>query len=135
MKTESIVKHTPKDDKVAYSHNLSRAIHLKKDFFDKGSLMLKYGIITVLHFSNCTNPFLHRKNRTETKFAVDLKKINRLIADGSTKNNHPVSTLSDAAQHMAGRSVYCKLDCSHAYHCLQMADQRSVEMLAFNFAC
>ena len=44
------------------------------------------------------------------------------------------STLSDAAQHLAGKSLFCKLDCSQAYHCLQMADQRSVEMLAFNFA-
>ena len=32
------------------------------------------------------------------------------------------------------KSLFCKLDCSQAYHCLQMADQRSVEMLAFNFA-
>ena len=31
-------------------------------------------------------------------------------------------------------SLFCKLDCSQAYHCLQMADQRSVEMLVFNFA-
>ena len=44
-----------------------------------------------------------------------------------------MSTLSDAA-HLAGKSLFCKLDCSQAYHCLQMADQRSVEMLAFNFA-
>ena len=51
-----------------------------------------------------------------------------------TKKIHPVSTLSDAAQHLAGKSLFCKLDCSQAYHCLQMADQRSVEMLAFNFA-
>ena len=50
------------------------------------------------------------------------------------KNNHPVSTLSDAAQHLAGKSLFCKLDCSQAYHCLQMADQRSVEMLEFKFA-
>ena len=28
--------------------------------------------------------------------------------------------------------LFCKLDCSHAFLCLQMADQRSVEMLAFN---
>ena len=28
----------------------------------------------------------------------------------------------------------CKLNVSQAYDCLQMADQRSVEMLAFNFA-
>ena len=65
---------------------------------------------------------------------MDLRKINTLIADDHTNNNHPVSTLSGAAQHLAGKSLICKLDCSQAYHCLQMADQRSVEMLAFNFA-
>ena len=65
---------------------------------------------------------------------MDLRKIYSLIADDYTNNNHPVNTLSDAAQHLAGNSLFCKLDCSQAYHCLQMADQRSVEMLAFNFA-
>ena len=65
---------------------------------------------------------------------MDLRKINSLVADGNTNNNHPGSTLSDAAQHLAGKSLFCKLDCSQAYHCLQMAEQRSVEMLAFNFA-
>ena len=54
--------------------------------------------------------------------------------DTRRDNNHPVSTLSDAAQHLAGKSLFCKLDCSQAYHCLQMGDQRSLEMLAFNFA-
>ena len=33
-----------------------------------------------------------------------------------------------------GKTLFCKLDCSHAYHCLQMADQQSIELLAFNFA-
>ena len=50
------------------------------------------------------------------------------------KDDKAVSTLSDAAQHLAGNSLFCKLDCSQAYHCLQMVDQRSVEMSAFNFA-
>ena len=49
-------------------------------------------------------------------------------------NIHPVSTLTDATQHTAGKRFFCKLDCSQASHCLQMADQRSIEMLAFNFA-
>ena len=35
---------------------------------------------------------------------------------------------------LAGKKLFCKLDCSQAYHCLQMAYQRSVELLAFNFA-
>ena len=65
---------------------------------------------------------------------VDLRKINTLIEDDYSNTNHPVSTLSDAAQHLAGKSLFCKPDCSQAYHCLQMADQRSVKLLAFNFA-
>ena len=65
---------------------------------------------------------------------MDLRKINSLIAEDYTNNSHPVSTVSDAAQHLAGKSLFCKLDCSQPYHCLQKADQRSVEMLAFNFA-
>ena len=35
---------------------------------------------------------------------------------------------------MAGKNLFCKLDCSQAYHCLQMVDQQSIELLAFNFA-
>ena len=68
------------------------------------------------------------------RLLVDLRKINNLISDDYVNNNHPVSTLTDAAQHMAGKKRFCKLDCSQAYHCLPMADQKSIEMLAFNFA-
>ena len=35
---------------------------------------------------------------------------------------------------MAWKKLFCKLDCSQAYHCLQMADYQSIQMLAFNFA-
>ena len=77
--------------------------------------------------------FAQRKPNGNLRLLVDLKKINTLIADNNTYNNHPVSTSSDAAQHLAEKSLFCKLQCSQAYHCLQMADQRSVEMLAFDF--
>ena len=65
---------------------------------------------------------------------MDPRKISTLIVDDYVNNKYPVSTLSDAAQHLAWKSLFCKLDCSQAYLCLQMADQLSVEMLAFNFA-
>ena len=35
---------------------------------------------------------------------------------------------------MTGKSLFCIPDCSQAYHCLQMVDQKSIEMFAFNFA-
>ena len=89
----------------------------------------------MLPFSKYASPiFAQRKRNGKLRLLVDLRKINTLIADDYTNNSHPGSTLSDAAQHLAGKSIFCKLDCSQAYHCLQMADQRSVEVLAFNFA-
>ena len=134
MNTEFKVRLTPKDDKAVYSQNLPLPIHLK-DLIVELALMHKYGIITVLPFSKYASPiFAQRKPNGKLRLLVDLRKINTLIADDYTNNNHPVSTLSDAAQHLAGKSLFCKLDCSQAYHCLQMADQRSVEMLAFSFA-
>ena len=135
MNTEFKVKLTHKDDKAVYSQSLPMPIHLKEDLIVELALMLKYGIITVLPFSKYASPIIaQRKPNGKLRLLVDLRKINSLIADDYTNNNHPVSTLSDAAQHLAGKSLFCKLDCSQAYHCLQMADRRSVEMLAFNFA-
>ena len=135
MNTEFKVKLTPKDDKAVYSQSLPMPIHLKEDLIVELALMHKYEIIIVLPFSKYASPIIaQRKPNGKLRLLVDLRKINTLIADDYTNNNHPVSTLSDAAQHLAGKSLFCKLDCSQAYHCLQMADQRSVEMLAFNFA-
>ena len=63
---------------------------------------------------------------------MDPSKINNLIGDEYTNNNHPVSTSSDAAQHLAAKFLFCKINDSQAYYCSQMADQRSVETIAFN---
>ena len=110
-------------------------IHLKEDLIVELALMHKYGIITVLPFSKYASPiYARRKPNGKLCLLVDLRKINSLIADDYTNNNHLVSTLSDAAQQLAGKPLFCKIDGSQAYHCLQLADQRSVEMLAFNFA-
>ena len=99
------------------------------------TLLHKYGIITTLPFSKYASPiFAQKKPNGKLRLLVDLRKINYLISDDYIINNHPVSTLTDAAQHMAGNKLFCNFDCSQAYHCLQMADQRSIEMLAFNFA-
>ena len=135
MNTEFKVKLTLTDDKVVYSQSLPVPIHLIEDLIVELALTHKYGIITVLPFSKYASPiFAQRKPNGKLRLLVDIRKIKSLITDDYTNNNHPVSTLSDAAQHLAGKSLFCKLDCSQAFHCLQMADQLSVDMLAFNFA-
>ena len=108
-------------------------IHLKEDLIVELALMHKYGIITGLPFSKYASPiFAKRKPNGKLRHLVDLRELNSLILDDYTNNNHPVSALSDAAQHLAGKSLFCKLNCSQAYRCLQMAHQRSLEMLAFS---
>ena len=135
MNTEFKVKLTPKDDKAVYSQSLPMPIHLKEDLIVEFAFIHNYGIFTVLPFSKYASPiFAQRKLNGKLRLLMYLRKIKTLITDHYTNNNHPVSTLSDAAQHLAGKSLFCKLDCSQAYHCLQMVDQRSVEMLAFTFA-
>ena len=130
------VKLIPNDDRPAYSQNLSTPNNLKGDITVELALLPKYGQITTLPFSKYASPvFAQRKPNGRLELLVDLKKINNLITEDYTNNNHPVSTLSDAAQHMAGKKLFCKLYCSQAYHCLQMADYQSIQMLAFNFAC
>ena len=135
MNTEFKVRLTPKDDKAVYSQSLPMPIHLKEDSFVELTLMHKYGFITVLPFSKYASLFFaQRKPNGKLRLLVDIRKINTLIADDYISNIHPVSTLSDAAQHLAGKYLFCKNDSSQSYPCLQMADQRSVEMLAFNCA-
>ena len=135
MKTDFKVKLTPEAEKAVYSQNLKMPIHLKEDVNVELALMHKYGIITVLPLSIYASPiFAQRKPNGKLRLLMDLRKIHTLIADDYSNKNHQVSTLSVAAQHLEGKSLLCKLDCSQAYHCLQMAEQRLVEMLAFNFA-
>ena len=137
INTEFKVQLTPLDNKPAYSQSLPAPINLKDlcNFLVELSLLHKYRIITTLPFSKYASPiFAQRKPNGKLRLVVDLRKINTLIADDYINNNYPVSTLTDAAQHMAGKNLFCKLGCSQAYDCLQMAKQQSIELLAFNFA-
>ena len=135
INTEFKVQLRPLDTRPAYSQSLPAPINLKDDILVELVLLHKYGIITTLPFSKYASPiFAQKKPNGKLRLLVDLRKINTLIADDYINNNHPVSTLTDTAQHMAGKNLFCKFDCSHAYHCLQMVDQQSIELLAFNFA-
>ena len=62
---------------------------------------------------------------------VDLRKINNSKLDDYKNIKHPVSTLMYAAQHFAWKNTSVNWT-SHKH---MMAHQRSIEMLAFNFAC
>ena len=129
------VKITPKNENPVYTQGLPVLINLKEDLTVQQALMHRYGIVTTLPFSNYASPiFPKRKPNGKLRLRVDLRKTNALISYHYINNNCPISTLSDEAQHLTGKKLFCKLHWSQAYHCLQMADQQTVELLAFNFA-
>ena len=135
INTEFKVQLTPLDNRPVYSQSLPAPNNLKDDIPVKLALVHKFDIITTLPFSKYASPiFAQKKPNGKLRLLVDLRKINTLIADDYINHNHLVSKLTDAAQHMAWKNLFCKLDTSQAYHCLQMADQQSIELLAFNFA-
>ena len=60
---------------------------------------------------------------------VDLRRTIHLIKHYYGEHNHLVTSISDAAQRMAGKKYFCELDYSQAYYCKQMADEHSVQLL------
>ena len=106
------VKVTPEDDSPAFSQNLPTPIALKEDILVELALLQRYGIITTLPFFKNPSPiFAEKKPNGKLRLLVNLRKINNLISDDYVNNNHPVSTLTDAAQHMAGKELFSKFDC------------------------
>ena len=104
------VKLTPKDERPIYTQSLPVPINLKEDLTVELALMHRYGIITTLPFSKYASPiFAQRKPNGKLRLLVDLRKINAVISDDYINNNHPVSTLSDAAQHLAGKKLFLQI--------------------------
>ena len=129
INTEFKLKLTPKHDEPVYAQNFPTPTNLKDDLLVELALMQEYGIISTLPYSK----YAKRKPNGKLRILVDLRRIHHLLENDYNQHNHPVTTMAHAAQHIAGKRYFCKLDCSKAYHCFQIADERSVQLLAFNF--
>ena len=106
VNTEFKVTLTPKDNKSVY--NLPMPIHPKEDLIVELAFMQINGIITVLPFSKYVSLiFAQKKSNGNLRPLADPRKNNTVAADDNTNKYHPVSTLSDAAQHMPGNSQFC----------------------------
>jgi hypothetical protein len=133
--TEFKVKLTPEHNDPVYTQPLPTPLNLKDEIMVELAVMQYYGIIKPLAFSKYASPlFAQRKPNGKLRMLVDLRRINHLLRHDYNNNNFPVSTLADAGQHLAGKKYFCKLDCSQAYFSIQLADELSVQLLAFNFA-
>ena len=97
--------------------------------------MQYYGIVTLLPNSQYNSPvFAQRKPSGKLEILIDLRLVNHLLRSDHSNNNFTISNMTDAFHHFAGKTLFTKLDCSQAYHCVQMADPWSVQLISFNFA-
>ena len=97
--------------------------------------MQYYGIVTLLPNSKHSSPiFAQRKPSGKLRILIDLRRVSQLLRTDYSDNNFPISNMTDAVHHFAGKTLFTKLDCSQAYHCVQMADPLPVQLLSFNFA-
>ena len=133
--TDLKIKLTPERSIPIYEQGPPTPVHLRNELQVELALMPYYGLITTLSQSRYSSPlFAQRKNSGRHRLLIDLRKVNHLLKNGYVNTNFPISNMSDAINYFAGKKLFTKLDCSQAYHCVQMADDVSVQLLAFNFA-
>ena len=110
-------------------------IHLRDEILVVLALLQSFNIIKTLSHSKYSSPiFVHRKSSGKMKSLIDLRRVNHLLRHDYLNSNFRFSNMRDATNHFAGKNLFCKLDCSQAYHCVQMADDLSVRLLVLNFA-
>ena len=132
--TDCLVKLTPEHDRPVCSPNSATPIHLRDELLVELALMEYYDIITTLPFSKYSWPiFAQRKSSGKLRILIDLRRINPILRYDYKNNNFPIPTMADATAHLAGKSIFAKMDCSQAYFSMQMADEISMQLLAFNF--
>ena len=99
------------------------------------ALLQYFSIITTLSQSQYSSPiFVHRKSSGKLRILVDLHRVNHLQRHDFLNSNFPISNKTVVTNHFIWKKLFCKLDCSEAYHCVQMAEDLSVRLLAYNFA-
>ena len=133
--TDLKIKLTPERSIQIYEQGPPTPVHLRNELQVELALMHYYGLITTLSQTRYSSPlFAQRKNSGRLRLLIDLRKVNRLFKNDYVKKNFPISNMSDAMNYFAGKKNFAKLDCSQAYHCVQMAGDVSVQLLEFNFA-
>ena len=128
------VKLTPAHDDPLYKKSPPTPLHIKEDLKVELALLQYYGILRTLPYSKYSSPiFAQRKPNGKMRILVDLRRINHILRHDYDQFNFPIPSMAEANSHMANKVYFSKLDCSQAYHVFQMADERSVQLLAFNF--
>ena len=114
--TELKIKLTPEHPLPVYVQGPPAPIHLRDEILVELALLLYFNNITTLSHSKYSSPiFVHRKSSGYLRILIDLHRVNHLLRHDYLNSNFPISNMTDAATHFAGKNLFCKLDFSQAY--------------------
>ena len=100
------VKLTPKNDTSVYTQSLCLPINLGEDLTVAHALMQRNSRTTTLSFFKRATQLIEQRNHNgKYRLRADLLMINELEFDDYTNNNHPLSTSSNAVQHLPMTSI------------------------------
>ena len=98
--------------------------HLKDILLVELALLQYYGVITTLPFCRYSSPILAKqKPNGKLRILVEHRKINMLIQNDNN-NNFPIATLADVGTYFGRKKLFCKVDRSHGYFSVQIADKK-----------
>ena len=111
--TELKVKLTPAHDLPVYVQSPPTPIHLRDEILVELALMQYFSIVTLLPNSKYSSPiFAQRKSSGKLRILIDLRRVNQLLRNDHSNKNFPISNMTDAVHHFAGKTLFTKLDCS-----------------------
>ena len=118
------IKLTPEHPLPVYVQDPPAPIHLRDEILVELALLRFFNITTTLSHSKYSNTTsVHRKSSGKLRIFIDLRRVNHLLRHEYLRSNYPFSKITDTTNHFAGKNLFRKLDCSRAYHCVQMTFQ------------
>ena len=128
------MKLVPQHEDPFYLQSLPTPTIFKDALLFEHALMQEYGIIITFAFSKYSSPiFAQRKPNVKLRILADLHRINHLLKHHYGEHNHPVTAISNATQQIAAKKFLYRLNWSQEYHCMQVADEQSVQLIPFSF--
>ena len=110
--TELKNRLTPEHPLPVYVQGPPAPIHLRDEILIELALLQYINIITTLSHSEYSFPrFVHRKSSGKLRIFIDLRRVNHLRHD-YLNTNFPISNMTDATNHFAGKNLFCRLEIS-----------------------
>ena len=132
--TELNIELTPDHPLLLYVQGHPGPIHLRDETLNELALLQLLNIMkTLSHFKYSSPIIVLRKSSCKLGVFIQLRRVSHLQRHDHKNSNLPFSNMIDDTNHFAGINLFCKLDCSQACRCVQMADDVSVQLDGIQF--